>query len=194
MSRTSVRYSLCFLVLSVACATSGIAQTSTATVTGTVRDSTGAVVPSVTVTVTSAERGTSQSTVSNEAGIYVVPVLNPGRYWLAAEMSGFKKFLQEGLELQVNQTVRIDVNLQVGGTTETVQVSSAAPLLETDTSSRGSVIDGKKIVELPLNGRDYNQLALLSPGVLPGTPRLASVNSRACSTSMGIAPSTTSSF
>jgi hypothetical protein len=71
---------------------------------------------------------------------------------------------------------RIDISLEVGQIAETVQVSASAPLLETDSSSRGSVIEQKKIVDLPLNGRDYNQLALLSPGVLPGTPRLAAVN------------------
>ena len=74
------------------------------------------------------------------------------------------------------QVARVDVTLQAGQSSETVQVTGASPLLETQTSSRGSVIDQRKIVELPLNGRDYNQLALLSPGVLPGTPRLASVN------------------
>ena len=121
-------------------------------------------------------RNTSQSTVSNDTGNYVVPALNPGVYSVSAELTGFKKFLQDGITLQVNQVARIDITLEVGAIAETVQVTSSAPLLETDTSSRGSVIDQKKIVDLPLNGRDYNQLALLSPGVLPGTPRLAAVN------------------
>ena len=72
--------------------------------------------------------------------------------------------------------LRLDAALQAGSLTETVEVESATTLLQTDVSSRGSVIDERKILNLPLNGRDYNQLALLSPGVLPGTPRLASVN------------------
>jgi hypothetical protein len=152
------------------------AQTSSATLTGTVRDSSGAVLPGVTITVTNTARNTSQSTISNETGNYVIPALNPGTYSVSAEMTGFKKFLQEGIVLQVNQVARIDISLQVGQIADTVQVSASAPLLEADTSSRGSVIDQKKIVDLPLNGRDYNQLALLSPGVLPGTPRLAAVN------------------
>ena len=151
-------------------------QTSTATLTGTVRDSSRAVLPGVAITVTSIERNTSYSTISNETGNYVVPALNPGAYSVAAELTGFKKFVQEGIVLQVNQVARIDITLDVGNLSETVQVSAAAALLETDSSSRGSVIDQKKIVDLPLNGRDYNQLALLSPGVLPGTPRLAAVN------------------
>src|SRR5688572_29618631 len=153
-----------------------LAQTSTATLTGTVRDSSGGVLPGVTIMVVNTARNTSQSTVSNDTGNYVVPALNPGVYSVSAELTGFKKFLQDGITLQVNQVARIDVTLEVGTIAETVQVTSSAPLLETDTSSRGSVIDQKKIVDLPLNGRDYNQLALLSPGVLPGTPRLAAVN------------------
>ena len=92
------------------------------------------------------------------------------------EKSGFNKTLRSGVTLQVNQFARVDITLQAGQVSETVEVAGGASLLESETSSRGSVIDQKKIVELPLNGRDYNQLALLSPGVLPGTPRLASVN------------------
>jgi hypothetical protein len=92
------------------------------------------------------------------------------------ESKGFQKTVRTGVTLQVAQVARIDVTLQAGAVSEAVEVVGATPLLDTLTSSRGSVIDQKKIVELPLNGRDYNQLALLSPGVLPGTPRLASVN------------------
>ncbi len=163
---------LCVLL----CALQALAQTSTATLTGTVRDSSGAVLPGVAITATNTLRNTAQSTISNETGNYVIPVLNPGTYSVSAELTGFKKFLQEGIILQVNQVARINITLEVGAAAETVQVTAAAQLLETDSSSRGSVIDQKKIVDLPLNGRDYNQLALLSPGVLPGTPRLAAVN------------------
>ena len=100
----------------------------------------------------------------------------PGEYSVTVEAAGFTKTVRSGVTLQVAQVARVDVTLQAGELTETVEVVGATPLLETQTSSRGSVIDQKKIVDLPLNGRDYNQLALLSPGVLPGTPRLASVN------------------
>src|SRR6185503_18516574 len=86
------------------------------------------------------------------------------------------KTLHSSITVQVEQVLRLDITLQTGQVTEVVEVVGGAPLLETETSSRGSVIDQRKIVDLPLNGRDYNQLALLSPGVLPGTPRLASVN------------------
>lgn len=151
------------------------AQTSTATLTGTVSDPSGGVLPGVTVTVTDLERNTSRSSVTRESGGYTVPALNPGVYAVTAQLPGFKRFVRTGVVLQVNQVARIDIVLEVGEITETVEVRAAASLMETETSSRGAVIDERKIVDLPLNGRDYNQLALLSPGVLPGTPRLQSI-------------------
>src|SRR5262245_57337391 len=151
-------------------------QTSTATLTGTIRDPSGAFLPGVTVVITTASRNTSQSTISNEAGSYVFPAILPGTYSLTAELPGFKRFLREGIVLQVTQLIRLDIDLEIGAISEQVEVTAGVPMVETETSSRGSVIDEKKIVDLPLNGRDYNHLALLSPGVLPGTPRLASVN------------------
>jgi outer membrane receptor protein involved in Fe transport len=152
------------------------AQQETATITGEVKDATGAGVPKATVTVTNTETGISLRSETNEQGVYLIPSLKPGPYSLAFEKSGFKKALRSGVTLQVNQFARLDVALEIGELSTVVEIVGGATLLETETSSRGSVIDQKKIVELPLNGRDYNQLALLSPGVLPGTPRLASVN------------------
>jgi hypothetical protein len=153
-----------------------LAQQETATITGSVRDASGARVSKATVTITNVETNVSTKTETDERGFYVVPSLRPGEYSIAAETAGFPKTVRTGVRLQVAQVALIDVTLQTGQVTETVEVVGASPLLDTQTSSRGSVIDQKKIVDLPLNGRDYNQLALLSPGVLPGTPRLASVN------------------
>ena len=170
------RSALVFLWCVILGGAGALAQTSTATLIGTVRDSSGAVLPSVSVTVIDTARSTQQAAITNDAGVFVFPALLSGTYNIAAELPGFKKFVRDGITLQVNQTIRIDINLEVGAVLETVEVVEAAPMVETETSSRGSVIDQKKIVELPLNGRDYNQLALLSPGVLPGTPRLAAVN------------------
>jgi len=163
-------------VLILACASTGMTQTSTARLTGSVRDGTGARLPGVTITVTDSSRNTSSSSLTNDSGSYDLPILNPGTYTVAAELPGFKRFVQDGVVLQVAQVVRLDVPMEVGELSQSVQVTANAPLVETETSSRGAVIDGKRIVELPLNGRDYNQLTLLSAGVLPGTPRLASVN------------------
>ena len=172
------RYSVCALVVALLCGwpSGAVAQQETATITGTVKDMTGAVVPKATVTVTNTQTSISVKTEADDQGTYVIPSLRPGEYSVTAERAGFQKTVRTGVTLQVAQVARIDVTLQPGQLTESVEVVSATPLLETLTSSRGSVIDQKKIVELPLNGRDYNQLALLSPGVLPGTPRLASVN------------------
>ena len=152
------------------------AQQETATITGDVKDSSGAVVPGATITVTNVETNISFKSETNDQGGYTVPSLKPGLYSITVEKAGFQKTVRTGVILQVNQVARVDHSLQVGEVTSVVEVIAGAALLETQTSARGSVIDQRKIVELPLNGRDYNQLALLSPGVLPGTPRLASVN------------------
>jgi hypothetical protein len=153
-----------------------LAQQETATISGTVTDGTGAVVPGATVTVTNVLTNISITTQTDTRGAFVVTALRPGEYSLTAELSGFQKTIRTGVILQVAQVARIDLTLQTGQLTEVLEVVGNSPILETQTSSRGAVIDQKQIVELPLNGRDYNQLALLSPGVLPGTPRLASVN------------------
>jgi len=165
-----------FIALLLACPLAAPAQQETATITGEVKDASGSVVPKATVTITNTATNISVKTETNDLGSYTVPSLKPGSYLVTVEKEGFKKAVRSGIILQVNQVARIDIGLQVGEVTSVVEVTAAAPLLETETSSRGSVIDQKKIVELPLNGRDYNQLALLSPGVLPGTPRLAVVN------------------
>jgi hypothetical protein len=158
------------------CSPLAFAQQETATITGEVRDANGSVVPKATITVTNVETNVSIKSETNDQGLYTVPSLKPGSYSITVEKTGFKKSVRSGVTLQVNQVARLDVNMQVGELTTAVEVVEAATLLETETSSRGSVIDQKKIVDLPLNGRDYNQLALLSPGVLAGTPRMSSIN------------------
>jgi hypothetical protein len=177
-TRASISILLFCLLLGLPalCSPFAFAQQETATITGEIRDANGSAVPKATITVTNVETNFSVKSETNDQGIYTVPSLKPGPYSITVEKAGFKKSVRSGVTLQVNQVARLDVNMQVGELTTAVEVVEAAALLETETSSRGSVIDQKKIVDLPLNGRDYNQLALLSPGVLPGTPRLASVN------------------
>jgi hypothetical protein len=153
-----------------------VAQQEAATITGEVRDPSGAVVAGAAVAITNVDTNISAATVTNDRGVYSIPGLRPGNYSITIEAPGFTRIVRSGLTLQVAQVARVDFALQTSQVTELVQVVGATPLLESQTSSRGAVIDQRKIVELPLNGRDYNQLALLSPGVLPGTPRLASVN------------------
>jgi hypothetical protein len=151
------------------------AQQETATITGEIKDAAGATIPQASITITNTQTGIRVKSVTSDEGLYTVPNLRPGVYTLTVEKTGFTKTVRSGLVLQVNQVVPLDVTLQAGSVNETIEISGGTPLLETETSSRGAVIDQKKIRDLPLNGRDYNQLALLSPGVLAGTPRLASI-------------------
>ncbi|MDQ3653375.1 MAG: TonB-dependent receptor [Acidobacteriota bacterium] len=151
------------------------AQQETAIITGEVKDASGALVPKAIVTVMNAETNIETKSETNTEGSYTVPSLKPGTYLLIVEKDGFKKHVQTGVVLQVNQVASVGVTLEPGQVSEMVEVSSGASLLDSETSARGAVIDRRKIVDLPLNGRDYNQLALLSPGVVAGTPRLSSI-------------------
>jgi hypothetical protein len=150
-------------------------QFETATLTGVVSDPSGGMVANGAVKLANEATNSETTTVTDVDGRYSFTALRPGTYQLTVSSPGFKQTVSSGLVLQVNQAARVDVQLSVGEVSERIQVTAAAPMLETETSARGAVIDQTKIVELPLNGRDYNQLALLSPGVLTPTPRLQSV-------------------
>src|SRR5262245_54431686 len=154
------------------------AQFETATLTGTVTDAGGGVVQNAAVKAVNEGTNVEASATSNTDGRYVFTGLRPGAYRITVTASGFKQYVSAGLPLQVNQAARLDIQLSVGAVSEQVAVTAEAPVLETESASRGAVIDQQKMVELPLNGRDYNQLALLSPGVLAPTPRLQSVGFR----------------
>ncbi|HYO81037.1 MAG TPA: TonB-dependent receptor [Bryobacteraceae bacterium] len=154
------------------------AQFETATLTGVVLDPAGGLVPNATVKVSNVATNVEATALSDADGRYTFGALRPGSYQLTATAPGFKQYSSSGLVLQVAQSARVDVQLSVGAVSERVEVTAVTPVLETETAARGAVIDQTKIVGLPLNGRDYNQLALLSPGVLPPTPRLQSVGFR----------------
>ena len=138
------------------------------TILGTIKDETGAVLPKVTVTVSNERTGLTRSTTTNEEGSFQVPALLPGAYRVEIEASGFKKYQQTGIDLRVNESVRVDVTMRVGELTETVEVTGGAPLLTTSSATVGHVIENKAVVELPLNGRDFTQLTLLVPGATNG--------------------------
>ena len=138
------------------------AQFETATLTGFVTDGSGGVVANGTVRLSNAATNLELMAITDTEGRYTFTALRPGIYQLTAWLPGFKQFVSSGLTLQVNQSARVDVQLSVGDVSERIQVMATAPMLETETAARGAVIDQMKIVELPLNGRDYNQLALLS--------------------------------
>src|SRR5213594_2177573 len=134
-------------------------------ITGVVRDSSGAVVPGATVTVTNPATNASRTAISNEAGVYNFPALQPGMYNIKVEIGGFRTVTRNDVELQVQQTARIDFTLQVGAVTEVVEVIGGTTLMTTENATVGTVIENKRIVDLPLNGRNFLQLVSLSPNV-----------------------------
>jgi hypothetical protein len=154
----------CVAIVACCCRVALNAQVSTAELNGTVVDQTGAAVPNAKVTVTQADTGVSRQTVSDSAGNYLFTALQPSVYNLSAEASGFKRVVQNGLELQIDQRAEINLKLQLGNVNESVQVTGTAALLETESSSLGSVTNTKLVEDLPLNGRNFVQLATLAPG------------------------------
>ena len=141
------------------------AQFDAATVLGTVKDSSGSLVPGATVTLLNVSTGISATTVSDENGNYQFLNVRIGIYSVKAELQGFSIAETENVQVTVNARLRVDLTLKAGNVTETVTVSGAATLLESESSDRGQVIGKEQIVNLPLNGRAYADLALLSPGV-----------------------------
>lgn len=147
------------------------AQFETATVVGTVKDSTGGVVPGAKVTLTNTQTGVTSERVTDANGNYEFFTVRIGTYVVTAEKAGFSIALVDNVQVTVGARQRVDLDMAVGQLTETVQVSSSAILLQTDSSDRSQVITGEQTKALPLNGREYSALALLSPGV-----RLSSLN------------------
>lgn len=150
-------------LLIVTCA--GLAQVDTATILGTIRDSSGAVVPGAMVTATEIDTSVRASVKSGSDGNYVITPLKIGRYSLTVKATGFREETRLNMVLNVQETLRMDVRLQVGALTQTVEVSGQPPLVEAATSSLGDVISSQQVVELPLNGRRYTDLATLTSGV-----------------------------
>ncbi|HEY0875714.1 MAG TPA: carboxypeptidase-like regulatory domain-containing protein, partial [Vicinamibacterales bacterium] len=144
----------------------------TGTITGVITDESGAVVPGVTVEVTNTDTNQSRSTVTGADGFYTFPLLQPGPYSIKATLQGFRTFLREGVRVTVESTSRVDVRMSVGQLEESVRVTADSPLVETASATLGTVIDEKKIVELPLNGRNFTQLGTLIPGVVAPPPAL----------------------
>lgn len=144
------------------------AQVDSGKIVGTVKDASGAIIAGATVTVTEVQTNTQKKIETNSAGEYVATELKPGTYTVKAERPGFKTAIQSEFKLDINQVVRVDLSLVVGSVEEQVVVTAAEPLVESETSSIGQVIDESRVHELPLNGRDFIQLAYLSPGVNMG--------------------------
>ncbi|MGH9839037.1 MAG: carboxypeptidase regulatory-like domain-containing protein, partial [Blastocatellia bacterium] len=159
--RTILLLCLGFCLLSSA----ALAQ-ATATIVGTVTDAGGKVIANASITATQKETGLQRQATTGDRGYYVLPALPIGAYTLTVEAKGFKRKSVTGITLQVNQEPRIDVALEVGDVSETVTVTGAAPLLQTESASVGQVIDNRYTTQIPLNGRDFSQLILLTPGAV----------------------------
>src|SRR3982751_316947 len=163
-SLSNVLFSLVGVVLLVPEAHS---QVVTATLTGTVTDSTGASVPNAAVTATQISTGVARSTKTNEEGVYSIPYLNPGGYRIAIEAQGFKKFTQENVTLDVSTVARVDTTLTPGSINETVEVTAAPPALQTDSAEVARNFDTQTVRELPVANRNFQALAGLVAGVSP---------------------------
>ena len=146
------------------------AQEVTASITGTVTDPSGAAVPGATVTATSQERGLTFTDVSNDSGLYRIAQLPVGTYTLKVEKSGFALASHAPFVLAVNQVARVDVGMKVGQTSETVEVTGAAPIMETETTQVDTVMNAATNDNLPLASRNYVQLTLLAPGAVSTDP------------------------
>ena len=141
----------------------------TASISGTVTDPTGAVIPGASVTAHNTETGIDASTETNAQGFYSFPVLSTGKYEVSIKATGFEEYRQTGLVLDVNTALRIDAVMKVGAVTQEVQVSATAVHVETSNTQMGEVIGTTKMTALPLNGRSYTNLLALQPGVVPAS-------------------------
>jgi hypothetical protein len=159
-------------VLLAAFSTTVAAQQITANIHGTVADPSGALVQSAVVTVKQVETGFTRSAISDANGSYSLLELPLGSYRLEVTAKGFEKYVQEGITLDVNETATVIVHLHVGSETQQLEVNANAALIQTTVDSLGQTVTGQEILDLPLDGRNFSQLGVLQPGVVPLTPGL----------------------
>jgi hypothetical protein len=184
MTRTKSSFlPIVLLGLMVLLAPALFGQANSASIVGTVTDPTGASISGATVTVVRLETGLKQTTVTNTSGNYNLPFLPVGNYSLSASFTGFQTVQIEQFQLVVGQTARMDIQMKVGQVSEKVSVEASAIALQTENGTVGTVIDREQVAELPLNGRSFVQLALLTPGVNPATP--GSLSARSSGGSLG---------
>src|SRR5258708_8996306 len=157
-------------LVGLAAASPAWAQKDMGSIVGVVKDGAGAVVTDAKVDVTDVDRGTVFPTKTNSTGEFVAGPLKTGGYTVTVEKKGFKKAVAGPITLNVQDRIALDVTLEVGTVTETTIVSTTAALLETETSELGQVVSSRTATTLPLNGRNFAQLAQLSVGVAPSEP------------------------
>ncbi|MDZ4800387.1 MAG: carboxypeptidase-like regulatory domain-containing protein [Bryobacteraceae bacterium] len=156
---------LALVLLGIASGSALFGQNST--IQGLVKDGSDSLIPGAAVTITNIETGLRREISTNESGFYSVPTLPVGRYKLTAGMKGFSTAEVEEVKVDVAQVARVDFTLTPGAVTESIRVEATAAMLDSETATVGQVIDNKRIVELPLNGRNYLELARLTAGTAP---------------------------
>lgn len=163
MERTLIRAFLCTVMFLMALIPAS-PQATTGAIVGTLTDPGSAAVPNGKVVAIEERTNLASETITDPSGAFSFPALRPGLYRLEAEASGFRKLVRSGIELSVNDRLRIDLSMTLGPISESIQVTGSAPLIESESATLGNVIENRKIVNLPLNTRNRFQLALLSPG------------------------------
>jgi hypothetical protein len=160
-----IRLAVFAILLATASALPALSQSATGSIEGIVLDSSGAVLPGVTVTAVHRDTGASRSTVTDESGLFRLPLLPVGTYEVTAELGGFSTRKQPEVVLTIGQTATLRVEMTVASLAETVTVSGASPVLETSRTSASSTVDETAVQNLPVNGRNFIDFALLTPGV-----------------------------
>lgn len=162
------KFSMCYLLAILVYFAAMLPAQTSGEIAGEVRDPSGSVIAGADVKAVNKGTGAERATTTNEAGLYNFPNLQPGIYDVTASKSGFQTMSRTDLTLQVQQVARVDFAMQIGQSTQTVEVTGATALLSTENATVGSVIENKRIVELPLNGRNFLQLVSLAPNVSSG--------------------------
>lgn len=168
MLKNKIRLLAASLIMPFCVCLAGMGQATSGSVSGTVHDASGAVIPGATVTISDVAKGTKSVTHTDSAGSYVFPSLMPGTYTISVEMTGFKRSVQANFPLDIDQKADLEIALQTGGTSETVEVTAAPPLIKLESSELGDVVSQHQVQDLPLNGRNFAQLVYLVPGVTTG--------------------------
>src|SRR5579883_2502171 len=158
-------------ILTAMIAAGAWAQAVNATLLGTITDASGAIVPNAKVTITEQQTGIGHNETTNASGFFTVPNLPPGIYSVSVEASGFKKEVRRDVTLLVDTSTRVDVQLQPGSVSETVEVSGAPPVLQTDNATTSEKVDSQVLVNVPLisSNRNFQSILNMAPGVAPVT-------------------------
>src|SRR5262245_56066881 len=160
-----------FLVCSISAQTFG-------EISGSVIDPSNSAIPAAEVTITSQASAQRRRVVTSSGGVFKAPFLSPGKYDITVSAAGFRNAVRHSVEVQVDSIARVDFTLEVGSVAEAVEVQGGAQLLETENAAVGTVIENKRIIELPLNGRNWLQMVALSPNVSADMRASGHVDSR----------------